>query len=833
MQEQYLPQQIEKHTQSYWQEKNSFVVTEDINKEKFYCLSMFPYPSGNLHMGHVRNYTIGDVITRYQLMLGKNVLQPMGFDAFGLPAENAAIKHDATPAKWTRENIATIRSQMMRMGFAYDWTREIITCEPEYYRWEQWLFLKMYKAGLAYRKEAEVNWDPVDNTVLANEQVINGRGWRSGALVERRAIPQWFFKITSYAEELLNDIDKLEHWPLQVKTMQRNWIGRSEGVEIQFAVSDNDPLIVYTTRVDTLYGATYLAIAPQHPLAAKYANSNKKVHDFIQSCRNIKLAEADIATMEKQGVPLDIFAIHPLTNEKLPIWLANFVLMEYGTGALMAVPAHDERDYEFAQKYQLPIKEVIKPINQADSDLTKKAFVDPGILINSHEFTGLSSDEAKPAITNLLEKQNLGKAKINYRLRDWGISRQRYWGTPIPMIHCTHCGIVPVPEKDLPVVLPEEVTFTGVSSPLKSIPSFYEVDCPRCGMKAHRETDTFDTFVESSWYFARFACKKQNQAMLDGRVNYWLPVDQYIGGIEHAVLHLLYARFFHKVLRDQGLLNSSEPFIALLSQGMVLNQGVKMSKSKGNVVDPQALIERYGADTVRLFIIFASPPEQSLEWSDSGVEGSNRFLRRLWTYCFENRENIQKQNRLPSSNQLGSANWERADPEQLEIFRKIYLVLDQAKFDYERQQFNTVVSGCMKILNLLIELKAAVDPYIDIAEIVMHKGISILLRLLSPITPHITHQLWLDLGYEGTILETSWPKSSPITFKMETLELVIQINGKLRGKIRVPVEANNNEIESLIKTDNKISSHLKSMQIKKIIHVPGKLVNIVTENTPC
>lgn len=829
MQEQYLPQQIEKQSQTYWQEKNTFYVTEDVNREKFYCLSMFPYPSGNLHMGHVRNYTIGDVITRYQTMLGKNVMQPMGFDAFGLPAENAAIKNKVSPAKWTRENIAHIRGQMMRMGFAYDWSREIITCDPEYYRWEQWLFLKMYKAGLAYRKESEVNWDPVDQTVLANEQVVNGRGWRSGALVERRAIPQWFFKITAYAEELLKDIDTLEHWPQQVKTMQRNWIGRSEGVELSFAIEENDPITVYTTRIDTLFGVTYIAIAPQHPLAEKYSANNPELQEFIQSCRNIKVAEADIATMEKKGTPLNIHAIHPLTKEKLPIWVANFVLMEYGAGALMAVPAHDQRDFEFAKLYQLPIRPVVQPLNDTAHDFTKKPFTEHGILINSNEFSDLTSESAKTALLNKLAEEKIGIAKVHYRLRDWGISRQRYWGAPIPIIYCEHCGVVPVPEKELPVLLPEDISFEGVNSPLKTMPSFYETTCPTCSKPARRETDTFDTFVESSWYFARFACKKQTQAMLDGRANYWLSVDQYIGGIEHAVLHLLYARFFHKVMRDEGLLNSNEPFTRLLSQGMVLNQGIKMSKSKGNVVDPQSLIERYGADTVRLFIIFAAPPEQSLEWSDSGVEGANRFLRRLWAFCFEKRELIQKQNRLPISNQLGSTNWENADANQLEIFRKIYQVLDQAKFDYERQQYNTVVSGCMKILNFLHELPSTQqDSTVNIYDIVAHKGISILLRLLAPITPHITHQLWLDLGFDGIIAEASWPKSSPITFKTETLELVIQINGKLRSRIRIPHYADKTEIESQVLADEKVVAHLQAEHIKKIIHVPGKLVNIVT-----
>lgn len=656
MEEQYNPQMIEENAQRYWQEKNCFNVIEDVNKEKFYCLSMFPYPSGSLHMGHVRNYTIGDVITRYNTMLGKNVLQPMGWDAFGLPAENAAIKNNIPPAVWTRQNIKHIREQMMRIGFAYDWSREITTCDPDYYRFEQWFFLRLFKKGLVYKKNAEVNWDPVDQTVLANEQVVNGRGWRSGALVERREIPQWFLKITAYAEELLKDLDLLEHWPQQVKTMQRNWIGRSEGVDIKFNIPKHDALTIFTTRPDTLYGVTYIAIAPQHTLAKQLAAHNAELKEFIESCRNIKLAEADIATMEKRGMPLGLSAIHPLTGVAIPIWIANFVLMEYGSGALMAVPAHDQRDFEFATKFNLPIKQVIKPPEGKVCDLNQGAYTEPGVLIASAEFTGFTSEQASNAIASHLEALELGERKVNFRLRDWGVSRQRYWGTPIPIINCANCGAVPVPENDLPVILPEDVQFTGVNSPLKTMPEFYQTTCPKCGEPAERETDTFDTFMESSWYYARFACKKQNKVMLDGRANYWLPVDQYIGGIEHAVLHLLYARFFHKLMRDEGLLNSDEPFIRLLSQGMVLNNGAKMSKSKGNVVDPQTLIERYGADTVRLFTMFAAPPEQSLEWSDSGVEGAHRFLKRLWAFGVEVQETIRKYNRMPKVNLLGMAN---------------------------------------------------------------------------------------------------------------------------------------------------------------------------------
>lgn len=826
MEQQYNSQTIETNAQQFWQEHNSFLAVEDVNKEKFYCLSMMPYPSGSLHMGHVRNYTIGDVIARYHYMLGKNVLQPMSFDAFGLPAENAAFKHKIPPAQWTKKNIEHMRAQMQRMGFAYDWSREIATCDPKYYRWEQWFFLRLFKRGLAYKKNAEVNWDPVDQTVLANEQVINGRGWRSGAEVVRREIPQWFLKITDYAEELLTGLDSLTHWPTQVKTMQRNWIGRSFGVEITFEVENSEPINVYTTRPDTLFGVTYLALAPQHPLAKKLAANNALLREFIEACRNIKVAEAEIATLEKHGMPLNIQAIHPLTKEKLPIWVANFVLMEYGAGALMAVPCHDQRDFEFACKYKLPLKQVIAPIDSTTHNFHQQAFTGMGELIYSAEFTGLSSKQAMEAIAKKLESLGKGKRAVHYRLRDWSVSRQRYWGTPIPIINCDHCGTVPVPEQDLPVLLPE-VKLTDVTSPLKNMPEFYEVTCPSCQGPARRETDTFDTFMESSWYYARLACKKQNKAMLDGRANYWLPVDQYIGGIEHAVLHLLYARFFHKTMRDEGLLNSDEPFTCLLTQGMVLNKSVKMSKSKGNIVDPQPLIEKYGVDTVRLFMIFASPPEQTLEWSDSGVEGAHRFLKRLWAFAYEHRHIIQIQNRLPHTNFLGSTNWENTDPEQIETFRQIYEILESAKYDYERQQFNTVVSSCMKIFNLLATLKKADEFSIDIRDIVIHQGMSILLRLLAPITPHITHQLWLDLNFEGTIIHAPWPRPSPIVFKIETQELVVQVNGKLRGRIRVPQGANEEIIQTTLKKNTKVQQAINNQPIKKLIIVPGKLVNVV------
>lgn len=825
MQEQYTPESIETKTQALWQERNVYQATEDINLEKYFVLAMFPYPSGSLHIGHVRNYTIADVIARHQRMLGKNVLQPMGWDAFGLPAENAAIKHNIPPAKWTRQNIAHMRTQMQRLGLGYDWSREITTCDPDYYRWEQWFFTQLFKKGLVYKKLAEVNWDPVDQTVLANEQVINGRGWRSDALVERREIPQWYLKITDYAEELLNDIDTLTQWPEQVRTMQKHWIGRSEGAEITFQVDGHDPLTIYTTRPDTLFGVTYLALAAQHPLSKKLAENNPELSAFIESCRNTKVAEADVATMEKRGMPLNIHAIHPLTGEKIPVWVANFVLMDYGAGALMAVPAHDQRDHEFAVAYQLPIRPVIQPEGEFNFD--KRCYTGEGHLINSGEFTGLPSTDAVKKITAVLTEKNIGQRKVNYRLRDWSVSRQRYWGTPIPIINCTHCGAVPVPEKDLPVVLPEDVTFTGVSSPLKNMPEFLNVDCPECGKPAQRETDTFDTFMESSWYYARFACKKANKVMLDGRANYWVPVDQYVGGIEHAVLHLLYARFFHKLMRDEGLLNSNEPFTRLLTQGMVLNQGIKMSKSKGNVVDPNTLIAKYGVDTARLFIMFAAPPELSLEWSDSGVEGSHRFLKRLWAFAYEHHQTLVTANKTLSPHRLSQLDWDKISADETDILRQIYDILDQVKYDYDRQQFNTVVSGCMKIFNLLTKLPSG-QPLTDIQTLTLQKGLSILIRLLAPITPHICHQLWEDLGYEGFILDVEWPKASGINFKLDSITLVVQVNGKLRSKISIPHNADTATIETTAQQDEKVQQALQGAAIKKIITVPGKLVNIVT-----
>lgn len=814
MEKNYQPELIEAQAQDFWQQNNAFVAKEDTAKQKFYCLSMLPYPSGDLHMGHVRNYVIGDVIARYQTLLGKAVLQPMGWDAFGLPAENAALKNKVAPSEWTRKNISDMRAQLQQLGLGIDWQREIATCDPRYYRWEQWLFTRMVKQGLAYRKNMVVNWDPVDNTVLANEQVIDGRGWRSGALVERREITQWFLKITDYAEELLKDLAQLDQWPEQVRTMQENWIGRSQGLDIHFSVSGSESLTVYTTRPDTLWGATYLAIAPEHPLALAAAEKDPAIAAFLEKCRHIKVSEMELATMEKEGVDSGFEAINPLNQQKVPIWIANYVVMDYGSGAVMAVPAHDQRDFEFAHKYKLPIKQVIQPIddNSNNWDFKVKAFTDAGRLIHSGEFSGMSSAEAVEAISTFLHHHGHGEKRINYRLRDWGISRQRYWGTPIPIIYCDHCGIVTVPEEDLPVLLPENITLTEPASPLKSMPEFYQTTCPQCQSPAKRETDTFDTFVESSWYYARYACPDQNEAMLDDRVNYWLGVDQYIGGIEHAVLHLLYARFFYKVLRDQGLVKGNEPFLRLLTQGMVLKDGAKMSKSKGNTVSPRDLIAQYGADTVRLFIIFASPPEQSLEWSDSGVEGAYRFLKRLWVWA----EQLQTLGNLP-------ATAESYTEQQKNSRREIHEILRQASNDMERQQLNTVVSAAMKLLNVLYKLP--LDSLADRS--IAQEGSKILLILLAPITPHIAHHLWQELGYVDNILNASWPVVDNQALECAQVNMVVQINGKLRGSITVAVDADQELIQQTALQDEQIMRHLDGKIPKKVIVVPKKLVSIV------
>ena len=820
----YIPKIVEEQAQQYWLKKQSFCVTEDLNKEKFYCLCMFPYPSGSLHMGHVRNYTLGDVIARYQRALGKNVLQPIGWDAFGLPAENAAIKHKIPPAVWTKQNIAAMKEQFLRLGNGYDWRREITTCDPSYYRWEQWFFIKLFEKGMVYKKNAVVNWDPIDQTVLANEQVVDGRGWRSGALVERKEISQWFIKITAYADELLASLDDLDGWPAQVKQMQRNWIGRSEGAEIYFKV-DGFPkrLKIYTTRPDTLIGATYLAVAPDHPLAKQAAAQQPLVQEFLDSCQGVKMAEADLATMEKRGIDTGMFAIHPITGEQLPIWIANFVLMQYGSGAVMAVPAHDQRDWEFAKKYSLVMKTVIKPKEGVEHDFNKSAYTGEGTLINSLTFDHLTSHEAKIAITSFLENQDHGKATINYRLRDWGVSRQRYWGTPIPMIMCEECGIVPVPEKDLPVVLPEQVELTGSGSPLAQCDDFFHTSCPKCGKDATRESDTFDTFVESSWYYARFACKGQDNVMLDDRAKYWTPVDQYIGGIEHAVMHLLYARFFHKLMRDEGLVNSDEPFLALLTQGMVLKDGHKMSKSVGNIVDPNHLIDTYGADTARLFIMFAAPPEQSLEWSDAAVEGAHRFLKRLWAFCHQHQEMIIEINNVLSAGGK-QINWQEAEPRLKKSRFVVHQILAQANHDYERQQFNTVVSGCMKLFNELSSyaIETNEDKYF------VHSGLTYLLQLLAPITPHICHSLWQQLDFEKIIIDVPWPKHDKSALKVEEAEFVVQVNGKLRAQFRASVETSEDSL--LSQAQEHAAAFLEGkVLVKSIIIAHRHLINLVVK----
>ena len=815
MQADYRPDVIETAAQTWWQQHQTFRATEDTSKEKFYCLSMFPYPSGQLHMGHVRNYTIGDVISRYQRMLGKNVLQPMGWDAFGLPAENAALKHQVPPAEWTYKNIDYMRAQLQRLGLAYDWDREIATCKPDYYRWEQWLFVRLFKKGLVYNKTAAVNWDPVDQTVLANEQVIDGRGWRSGALVERREIPQWFMKITDYAEDLRNDLQQLSGWPDQVKTMQANWIGRSEGVQITFAVADSDEdLAVYTTRPDTLMGVSYLAIAAEHPLALRMAETNVQLQQFIEECKKTDTTEAALETAEKKGMTTGVSVIHPVSGERIPVWVANFVLMGYGTGAVMSVPAHDQRDFEFAQKYDLPIRQVIEPTDDSEIDLQQNAFTEKGRLVNSSQFTGLTSAEAFDAIADELTKQNKGERQVNYRLRDWGVSRQRYWGTPIPIIYCEHCGAVPVPEADLPVLLPEDVVVDGSGSPIKSMPEFYQCDCPECGKPARRETDTFDTFFESSWYYARFTSADNHEAMLDHRADYWLPVDQYIGGIEHAVLHLLYARFFHKLLRDEGLVSGDEPFKNLLTQGMVLKDGAKMSKSKGNTVDPQALIDEYGADTARLFMMFAAPPEMSLEWSDNAVEGANRFLKRLWRSVHEHTEKgVVKDKNLTDLSEAAT-----------DLRRLAHQTLTKVGDDLGRRHtFNTAIAAVMELMNALSKFTEQDSQ----ARSVRQEVLELVVLMLAPITPHICHALWSQLGYDKAVIDAQWPEVDADALKQDKTELMIQVNGKLRSKLMVDVNAQQADIEPLAIADENVQRYIDGKTIRKVILVPGRLINIV------
>ncbi|HHF1770774.1 TPA: leucine--tRNA ligase [Haemophilus influenzae] len=860
MQEQYRPDMIEPKVQQYWAENKVFKAIKDESKEKYYCLSMFPYPSGRLHMGHVRNYTIGDVISRYQRMLGKNVLQPFGWDAFGLPAEGAAIKNKTAPAKWTYENIAYMKKQLQLLGFGFDWDREIATCKPEYYKWEQWFFTELYKKGLVYKKTSTVNWCPNDETVLANEQVHEGCCWRCDTPVEQKEIPQWFIKITDYAEQLLGGLDTLPQWPDMVKTMQRNWIGRSEGVEITFDVADtNEKVAVYTTRPDTFYGVSYLGIAAAHPLASLAAQNNPELAAFIQEAKNAKVAEADLATMEKKGMATGLFAIHPLTGEKLPIWVANFVLMHYGTGAVMAVPAHDQRDFEFAQKYSLPIKQVIAPLADEEIDLTKQAFVEHGKLVNSAEFDGLDFEGAFNGIADKLEKLGVGKRQVNYRLRDWGVSRQRYWGAPIPMLTLENGDVVPVPMEDLPIILPEDVVMDGVKSPIKADPNWAKTTFN--GVPALKETDTFDTFMESSWYYARYTCPQYQNGMLDAEeANYWLPVDQYIGGIEHATMHLLYFRFFHKLLRDAGFVTSEEPADKLLCQGMVLadafyytsptNERIwvsptqvtlerdekgriikatdpegrelvhsgmtKMSKSKNNGIDPQEMVEKYGADTVRLFMMFASPAEMTLEWQESGVEGAKRFLGRVWNLVYQYQQNPAKT----------SLDLTALSAEQKVLRREVHKTIAKVSDDIGRRQtFNTAIAAVMELMNKLT--KASLESDQDRA--VMAEALSAVVRMLYPITPHICFELWQALGNESAIDTAEWVKADEDAMVEDEKLIVVQVNGKVRGKVTVAADADEDTVKTIAFADENVKKFIDNQHIVKVIYVSGKLLNVVVK----
>ena len=860
MQQHYRPDLIEPAVQQYWAENKVFKAIKDTSKEKYYCLSMFPYPSGRLHMGHVRNYTIGDVVSRYQRMNGKNVLQPIGWDAFGLPAEGAAIKNKTAPAKWTYENIEYMKKQLKMLGFGYDWDREIATCRPEYYKWEQWFFTELYKKGLVYKKTSTVNWCPNDETVLANEQVHEGCCWRCDTPVEQKEIPQWFIKITDYAEQLLGGLDQLPQWPDMVKTMQRNWIGRSEGVEITFDVADTaEKVSVYTTRPDTFYGVSYLGIAAAHPLADLAAEKNPQLAEFIREAKNAKVAEADLATMEKKGMATGLFAIHPLTGEKLPIWVANFVLMHYGTGAVMAVPAHDQRDFEFAQKYDLPIKQVIAPLADEEIDLTKQAFVEHGKLVNSAEFDGLDFDGAFNGIADKLEKLGVGKRQVNYRLRDWGVSRQRYWGAPIPMLTLSNGETVPAPIEDLPIILPEDVVMDGVKSPIKADPNWAKTTFN--GEPALKETDTFDTFMESSWYYARYTSPSYAEGMLDKEeANYWLPVDQYIGGIEHATMHLLYFRFFHKLLRDAGFVTSDEPAQKLLCQGMVLadafyytsptNERIwvsptqvtlerdekgriikatdpegrelvhtgmtKMSKSKNNGIDPQEMVEKYGADTVRLFMMFASPAEMTLEWQESGVEGAKRFLGRVWNLVYEYSQN-------PAKTALDVT---ALSADQKALRRDVHKTIAKVSDDIGRRQtFNTAIAAVMELMNKLT--RAPLESEQDRA--VMAEALSAVVRMLYPITPHICFELWKALGNESNIDHAEWVKADEAAMVEDEKLIVVQVNGKVRGKVTVAADAGEETVKTVAFADENVKKFTDNTQIVKVIYVPGKLLNVVVK----
>ncbi len=863
MEHPYHPAELERDAQQYWIDHQTFEVTEDATKEKFYCLAMFPYPSGKLHMGHVRNYTITDVIARYQRMQGKNVLHPMGWDAFGLPAENAAIQNKTAPAKWTHENIAYMKAQLQSLGFGIAWSRELATCEPDYYKWEQWFFTKLYEKGMVYKKTSAVNWCPNDATVLANEQVVDGCCWRCDSPVQRKEIPQWFIRITDYAEQLLNDLDTLEHWPEQVKTMQRNWIGKSRGVTMTFdlsaPVADHRCFDVYTTRPDTLMGVTYLTLATQHPIALTLAENNPALADFIEQCKTQQVSEAEMATMEKLGMDTGITALHPLTGDAVPVWVGNYVLMDYGSGAVMAVPAHDQRDYEFAEKYQLPIKQVIAANNDESCDIDNEAFVSKGRLINSGVYDGLDFIAAFDRIAADLEVTNHGTVTTNYRLRDWGVSRQRYWGAPIPMYNLAGGGEIPVPLDRLPVLLPTDVEMDGIQSPIKADLEWKKAQLN--GQAVEHETDTFDTFMESSWYYARFTCPDLDSAMLDPeRANYWLPVDQYVGGIEHAILHLLYARFYHKLLRDEGLVTSSEPFKSLLCQGMVLAESFykdiagrkqwlspsevtverdskgrtlravetatgeevhsggisKMSKSKNNGVDPQTAIDKHGADTVRLFTMFAAPPEQTLEWSDDGVAGAHRFLRKLWNMVHGHLQLAAESNTALSPADLSDA--------QKDLRRKTHETIEKVNDDYGRRNtYNTAIAAVMELLNEVAKLTDTDTQSIA----VRHEALTSAVLLLSPIAPHICHSLWHAMGHQGAVADALWPMVDADALVRSSIELVIQVNGKVRGKIQVAADADKDTVEKRALEDSNVQRFLEGLTIRKIIVVPGRLVSIV------
>jgi leucyl-tRNA synthetase len=861
MQERYEPSVLEPAAQSYWDTNGSFAVAEDPARPKYYCLCMFPYPSGRLHMGHVRNYTIGDVITRYMRMQGYNVLQPMGWDAFGLPAENAAMANGVPPAKWTYDNIAYMKRQLKSLGLGIDWSREVATCKPDYYRWNQWLFLRMLEKGIAYRRTGTVNWDPVDQTVLANEQVIDGRGWRTGALVEKREIPMYYLGITKYADDLLGALDHMPGWPERVRLMQENWIGRSEGLELEFEVEGGGTLGIYTTRPDTLYGVTYMAVAAEHPLAQRAAQGNPDLQQFIAECQRTGVTEAALETMEKRGMATGLHALHPLSGERVPIWVANFVLMGYGTGAVMAVPAHDQRDYEFARKYGLRIHQVIQPADGSLAKIDDEAYVEHGTLINSGQFNGLNFDEAFDAFAKLFEAQGRGKRRVNFRLRDWGISRQRYWGCPVPLIHCGDCGVQPVPDDQLPVVLPEDLVPDGSGNPLNRHAQFLECSCPKCGKPARRETDTMDTFVDSSWYYFRYASANNDRAMVDARAQYWMPVDQYIGGIEHAILHLLYSRFWTRVMRDLGLTQVEEPFANLLTQGMVLNQiyfrkpaegrivyynpsdvdvqvdekgapisavlradgqpvetsGIgTMSKSKNNGVDPQSLVEQYGADTARLFMMFAAPPEQSLEWSDEGVEGAYRFMKRLWKAV-----HTHVQNGGVPTVALDTA---ALSPAQRDIRRQVHETLRKITHDIgTRRTFNTAIAAIMELMNAL----AKFDDRSDQGRAVTQEALEIVVLGLSPIVPHACHSLWQELGHPGAVIDERWPQVDETALVRDSIEVVVQVNGKLRGRVTVAANADEATVREAALADEGVQKYVEGKPIRKFVYVRGKLANVV------